>query len=130
VKPSKNEELRDAADRLLQKCSLPELLTDYSSWFIGGSYNYGLMCWRDLDVYVLDTQHDLRKCFEIGYELTRLLSRPNRDSRTMLAPTLTDFIGALNWVTSARAHGKSICGFWMRQVMRSIQNTVTISGYV
>jgi hypothetical protein len=32
------------------------------------------MCWRDLDVYVLDPQHDLRHCFEIGYELTRRLS--------------------------------------------------------
>lgn len=58
----------------MQQCNLPELLTEYSSWFIGGSYNYGLMCWRDLDVYALDPQHDLRKCFEIGYELTRRLS--------------------------------------------------------
>lgn len=71
---SKHERLRQAADRLLKKCGLPELLTDYSSWFIGGSYNYGLMCWRDLDVYVLDPQHDLKRCFEIGYELTRSLS--------------------------------------------------------
>lgn len=58
----------------MQQCSLPELLTDYSSWFIGGSYNYGLMCWRDLDVYVLDPQHDLRRCFEIGYQVTRRLA--------------------------------------------------------
>ena len=71
---SKNEQLRDEADRLLKKCSLAELLSDYSSWFIGGSYNYGLMCWRDLDVYVLDPQPDLKRCFEIGYELTRSLS--------------------------------------------------------
>jgi len=72
--PSKNEQLRDEADRLLKECSLPELLADYASWFIGGSYNYGLMCWRDLDVYVLDPQHDLRRCFEIGYQVTQRLS--------------------------------------------------------
>ena len=58
----------------MKKCRLAELLFAYSSWFIGGSYNYGLMCWRDLDVYALDPQHDLRKCFEIGYELTHRLS--------------------------------------------------------
>lgn len=74
MKPSKNEELRDEADLLMKKCSLANLLTDYSSWFIGGSYNYGLMCWRDLDVYVLDPQHDLKKCFEIGYQVTRRLA--------------------------------------------------------
>ena len=68
-----NEQLRNEADLLVKKCSLPELLAHYPSWFIGGSYNYGLMCWRDLDVYVLDPQHDLKKCFEIGYEVTRRL---------------------------------------------------------
>lgn len=68
-----NEQFRDEADLLIKKCSLPELLANYSSWFIGGSYNYGLMCWRDLDVYVLDPPHDLKKCFEIGYEVTRRL---------------------------------------------------------
>jgi len=60
----------------MERCRLAELLASYSSWFVGGSYNYGLMCWRDLDVYVLDPQHDLKKCFDIGYELTRSLSAP------------------------------------------------------
>ena len=50
------------------------LLAGYAEWFVGGSYSYDLMCWRDLDVYVLDPQHDLKQCFEIGYELTRRLS--------------------------------------------------------
>jgi hypothetical protein len=68
-----NEQLRNEADLLVKKSSLPELLAHYPGWFIGGSYNYGLMCWRDLDVYVLDPQHDLKKCFEIGYEVTRRL---------------------------------------------------------
>jgi hypothetical protein len=69
-----NEQLQAEANLLVEKCGLPKLLVNYPSWFIGGSYNYGLMCWRDLDVYVLDPQHDLRRCFEIAYEVTQRLS--------------------------------------------------------
>ncbi len=69
-----NKELKSEADLLIGKCHLPELLVAYPRWFVGGSYSYDLMCWRDLDVYVLDPQHDLKRCFEIGYELTRRLS--------------------------------------------------------
>jgi hypothetical protein len=69
-----NEQLRAEADLLVQQCRLPELLAAYSNWFIGGSYKYGLMCWRDLDVYVLDPHHELRSCFEVGYEITVRLS--------------------------------------------------------
>jgi len=58
----------------MQQCRLPDLLADYPRWFVGGSYSYDLMCWPDLDVYVLDAQDDLKKCFEIGYELTQRLS--------------------------------------------------------
>lgn len=58
----------------MQECGLPELLAAYPRWFAGGSYNYELMCWRDLDLYVLDPHHDLKKCFEIGYELTQRLA--------------------------------------------------------
>ena len=74
-----NEELKREADQLMQKCGLSELLAVYSSWFIGGSYSYALMCWRDLDIYVLDPQHDLKRCFEVGYELTlRLAAKKSR----------------------------------------------------
>ena len=69
-----NKELKSEADLLIQECRLAELLVAYPEWFVGGSYRYDLMCWRDLDVYVLDPQHDLKRCFEIGYELTRRLS--------------------------------------------------------
>jgi hypothetical protein len=69
-----NKELKAEADLLIQKCGLSELLVTYPRWFVGGSHSYDLMCWRDLDIYVLDPQHDLQKCFEIGYELTRRLS--------------------------------------------------------
>jgi hypothetical protein len=69
-----NKDLKAEAELLMQECHLPELLAAYPRWFVGGSYSYDLMCWRDLDVYVLDPQHDLKGCFEIGYELTRRLS--------------------------------------------------------
>jgi hypothetical protein len=69
-----NKELKAEADQLMQKCRLAELLADYPRWFVGGSYSYDLMCWRDLDVYVLEPQHDLKRCFEVGYELTRSLA--------------------------------------------------------
>lgn len=69
-----NEELKAEADRLTQECRLPELLAAYPRWFVGGSYSYDLMCWRDLDVYALDPQHDLKRCFEVASELTRRLA--------------------------------------------------------
>jgi len=68
-----NDDLKTDADLLIQRCGLRELLAAYSGWFIGGSYSYDLMCWRDLDVYVLDPGRDLKRCFEIGYELTERL---------------------------------------------------------
>jgi len=70
----RNEDLKSEAGQLVLACGLPELLATYAGWFIGGSYSYDLMCWRDMDVYVLDPQHDLKRCFEIGYELTHRLS--------------------------------------------------------
>ena len=69
-----NNELKREADLLIQQCSLAELLATYSNWFIGGSYSYDLMCWRDLDIYVLDPVQALKQCFEVGYELTRRLA--------------------------------------------------------
>ncbi|MEA2207076.1 MAG: hypothetical protein QOE77_3852 [Blastocatellia bacterium] len=69
-----NEELKTEADQLMQRCGLAELLGSYEEWFVGGSYNYDLMCWRDLDVYVLDPHTDLKACFDVGYELTRRLA--------------------------------------------------------
>ena len=69
-----NAELKAEADLLILGCGLPELLAVYPGWFIGGSYSYDIMCWRDLDIYVLDPAYDLEHCFEIGYELTERLA--------------------------------------------------------
>jgi len=69
-----NVELKKEADLLILQCGLADLLAAYSGWFIGGSYSYDLMCWRDLDLYVLDPAHDLKQCFTVSYELTRRLA--------------------------------------------------------
>src|SRR2546428_13885667 len=68
-----NAELKQEADILMQECRLSQLLASYPAWFIGGSYSYDLMCWRDLDIYVLDPEHDLKQCFAVGYELSERL---------------------------------------------------------
>src|SRR5262249_41518216 len=74
-----NTELKTEADLLIKNCRLQELLVEYPGWFIGGSYSYDLMCWRDLDIYVLDPKHDLKRCFKVGYELThRLAAKKSR----------------------------------------------------
>jgi hypothetical protein len=74
-----NAELKAEADLLILRCGLADLLAVYPSWFIGGSYSYDLMCWRDLDIYILDTEHDLKRCFKVGYELTeRLAAKKSR----------------------------------------------------
>lgn len=69
-----NRELKAEADLLIQECRLAELLAAYARWFIGGSYGYDLMCWRDLDIYVFDPQHDLERCFDVACQLTRRLA--------------------------------------------------------
>jgi len=68
-----NIELKTEADVLIERCDLSALLASYARWFVGGSYSYDLMCWRDLDIYILDPQHDLKQCFEVGYEMSRRL---------------------------------------------------------
>ena len=72
-KEEMSSELKLEADQLIADACLPELLTAYEEWFIGGSYSYDLMCWRDLDIYFLDRTRDLKSCFTVGYELTRRL---------------------------------------------------------
>ncbi|HZE71959.1 MAG TPA: hypothetical protein VE135_20810 [Pyrinomonadaceae bacterium] len=69
-----NTRIKSEADLLVLTARLPQLLADYPGWFIGGSYSYDLMCWRDLDVYVLDPGQDLKQCFDVAYEVTRRLA--------------------------------------------------------
>jgi hypothetical protein len=68
-----NEVIKREADELIVRSGLRELLHDYPSWFIGGSYSYDLMCWRDLDIYVLDHVHDLHRCFAVAATITKRL---------------------------------------------------------
>jgi hypothetical protein len=68
-----NDELKREADELMARVRLSEALGSYAQWFVGGSYSYDLMVWRDLDVYALDPDRDLRACFEVGYALSARL---------------------------------------------------------
>ena len=65
-----NKKLKHEADGLMVACHLADLLAPYPRWFVGGSYSYDLMVWRDLDVYVLDLTHDLKVCFDVALALT------------------------------------------------------------
>jgi hypothetical protein len=69
-----NTKLKTEADLVVLTCRLPQLLAAYPRWFIGGSYSYDVMCWRDLDIYVLDPEHELKRCFDVAYEVTRRLA--------------------------------------------------------
>lgn len=74
-----NTQLKAEARELIERARLSQLLAAYDGWFVGGSFSYDLMCWRDLDLYVLDHSLDLKSCFAVGYEITqRLFARKAR----------------------------------------------------
>ena len=93
-----NDQLKAEADELMQRCVLAELLKDYPRWFVGGSYSYDLMCWRDRDVYVLDPQFDLKRCFDVARELTqRLDAKESRFTNNVSSPPKADEPKGLYW---------------------------------
>src|SRR5690348_7811069 len=93
-----NDQLKAEADELMQRCRLAELLKDYSRWFVGGSYSYDLMCWRDLDMYVLDPEFDMTRCFEVARELTRRLdAKKSRFTNNVSSPPGTNEPKGLYW---------------------------------
>ena len=74
-----NATLQQEADTLLERVQMRQLLAAYESWFVGGSHSYDLMCWRDLDLYVLDPTYNLESCFTVAKEVTqRLAARKSR----------------------------------------------------
>jgi hypothetical protein len=68
-----NAALKTEADAMVARADLGAALAGYATWFIGGSYAYDLMAWRDLDVYVLDPARSLRGCFEVAAQVTERL---------------------------------------------------------
>jgi hypothetical protein len=48
-----NAEVKTEADLLNRKACLSNLLASYPNRFVGSTYSYDLMFWRDLDIYVL-----------------------------------------------------------------------------
>ena len=83
-----NSELKLEAEQLIADARLPELLSTYERWFIGGSCS-----WRDLDIYILDRTHELSSCFAAQtradrFSLPITLAIPffERDSSTQSRP--------------------------------------------
>lgn len=68
-----NADLKAEADALSARADLSAAFSAYADWFIGGSYRCDLMCWRDLDVYVLDPALELGACFRAAHDITRRL---------------------------------------------------------
>jgi hypothetical protein len=68
-----NATLKSEADTLLARAELRAALPTEAVWFIGGSYAYDLMAWRDLDVYVLDPAADLPRSFAVAAHVTARL---------------------------------------------------------
>ena len=64
--------IREETDHFLYHQGLYVILEAYSQPFIGGSYAYDLMTWRDLDIY-FKGDFDLQAFFNLGYKITAAL---------------------------------------------------------
>lgn len=65
--------IRDEADRLLYEKGLYKLLKEYGQPYLSGSYELGLMTWRDLDIYLAQEAMDVGSFFRLGSALAGLL---------------------------------------------------------
>ena len=104
-------DLKQEADALVIQAAVANLLTPYPGWFIGGSYGYDLMCWRDLDVYILDPEHDLKRCFAVGYEITSRLSAPKAFFTNNLGGEPNGFYWGIRLGDTRRGAWKLDCWF-------------------
>jgi hypothetical protein len=71
-----HEELRSEANRLLDS-GLRRILNDYGDVHLAGSYDLGLMVWRDLDIHIVQPAFDTGTFFELGRRIAELL-KPHR----------------------------------------------------
>jgi hypothetical protein len=70
------------------------------------------MCWRDLDIYVLDPTHDLKRCFGVGYEITqRLAARKSRFSNNLnnVGGVPDGFYWGIKFVSAANFYTDQFC---------------------
>ena len=59
-------QIKAEADDILFRRGLLEIVRQYGAGFVGGSYSYDLMCWRDLDIYLLAPNITVASFFELG----------------------------------------------------------------
>ena len=69
-----DRKLHGEADRILHTGSLRALLSVYGSVHTTGSYDLGLMTWRDLDLYVVADTLPVTEFFALGGSIAILLS--------------------------------------------------------
>jgi hypothetical protein len=67
------------ADEILQTRGLRALLSNFGKVYTTGSYNLGLMTWRDLDLYLVKDGLTIAEFFDMGSRIAKLLS-PTRMS--------------------------------------------------
>lgn len=65
------------ADNILYKLGLINVLNKYGEVFITGSYYLNLMTWRDLDLYVDNSNMSNEDFFKLGYEIAAVI-QPQR----------------------------------------------------
>jgi hypothetical protein len=68
-----NLRIKAHADEILYQKGLLDLLKNYGTPHITGSYELDLMTWRDLDIYIESNQITEENFFELGKELMQLL---------------------------------------------------------
>ncbi|CAA9373292.1 MAG: hypothetical protein AVDCRST_MAG93-8590, partial [uncultured Chloroflexia bacterium] len=62
--------IRQEAAQILHAEGLLALLQGIGEPFVGGSYFYDLMCWRDLDIYVCAPDITIERFFTLGAAVT------------------------------------------------------------
>jgi hypothetical protein len=67
------KELRNEADELLYSKELLQLLKQYGTPHITGSYTLKLMTWRDLDIYLVADELETKDFFALGSDIANLL---------------------------------------------------------
>lgn len=66
---SRSTSIQREANEFLQQ-ELSDLLDKYGEVFVGGSYFYDLMVWRDLDIYMKAPTITIHEFFQLGAEIT------------------------------------------------------------
>ena len=92
-----DEQLRAEADALLSRHGILNILTQFGTPHLSGSYSLQLMTWRDLDIYLEMQPPDNERFMDLGRQLGHAL-KPRKLSFTdhFNFPT-TEVLSGLYW---------------------------------